>query len=104
MSEEDLETLESEIEFIEREDISFFDVFSAITNDTDGKILAKAFTSEQYSIIKAIVKAISDAYEFHDGKESESHPDLREAISKVEAKLRNHRHETGKSFSAKAEF
>ncbi len=105
MSEKEEEKLESELKYIERKDISFYDVLSAITNNTDGKLLGQTFTSEQWRIIRALAKAVNDFIEFHtSGDDDEPHKNIKAEIEKVDARLRNHRHETGKVFSAKAEF
>ena len=66
--------------------------------------LEKIFTEEQLAIITQLIKNVVAALKFHDDEQDDSHEDLRDKIDNVEAKLRNHRHDTTKTFSAKPEF
>jgi hypothetical protein len=83
-----------------------------VLNDTESKDAAKdqallktLFTEEQLRFIKILVKNVIKAFEFHNTETlAEAHPDIRESIDKIDAKLRNHRHELDKTFSAKPEF
>lgn len=67
--------------------------------------IAKLFTKEQRVALIAIVERILDIHYYHADDEEKPHQEqIFVKIDNVEAKLRNHRHETGKTFSAKAEF
>jgi hypothetical protein len=89
---------------LENKDTLWWDAVSAFTNDLDGKLLAKAFSPEQYRILCAMFKKLDAALEWHDSEENENaHPLLLKKVDNLDAKLRNHRHETGKTFSAKPE-
>lgn len=100
------ETLESEIQFLEEKKVVWWDAIAAFSNEkTDGKILRQAFTPEQYRIIKALLTKLGEALDWHMDKQEDPHSEtLGDKISRLDAKLRNHRHETGKTFSAKPEF
>ena len=66
---------------------------------------AKAFTKEQRITLIAIFERILDIHYYHTDDEETPHTDtIYKKIESAEAKLRNHRHDTTKSFSAKAEF
>jgi hypothetical protein len=98
------ETLESEIQYLENKDVAWWDVISAFSNETDGKILGQAFTPEQYRIIKALFTKLGKALDWHSDENDEPHEKIQEKIRILDAKLRNHRHELDKNFSSKAEF
>lgn len=64
----------------------------------------KIFNEDQLGLLKIIVNHCVTALEFHSKKDDEAHPDLREKVENIDAKLRNHRHDTTKQYSAKPEF
>jgi predicted transcriptional regulator len=68
------------------------------------KELAKVFSPQQLDVLSAIVAKAVAAIEWHNGKDSDAHPNLEEKVNDLAAKFRNHRHETGKTFSAKPEY
>ena len=92
------------LEYIEDKDTYFWDVVSLFNNPADVKTLQKIFPDEaQFRFIKALVKSLESAYDFHDGDESEAHLDIRKEISELSEKLRHHRHDFSKQFSGKPE-
>ena len=73
--------------------------------DEDIKQLLKIFNPQQLAVLRAIIsKALYGLGEWHNSKDSDAHPDIQEKINDLSAKFRNHRHETGKTFSAKPEY
>jgi hypothetical protein len=70
--------------------------------------VAQAFSVEQRQLIADLINEILTWYKFHTEDDSEPHPkafkSIAEPLDKLEAKFRNHRHETGKTFSAKPDF
>jgi hypothetical protein len=83
---------------------SFFEGLNEKYNADDKTAMLKVFNEEQLAVVTQILKNVVHALEFHGTEDDGTHPDLREQIKKVDAKLRNHRHELNKNFSAKAEF
>jgi hypothetical protein len=72
---------------------------------SDAETLHKIFTDEQLSFIRILVSNVIKAFEFHNNDSlAEAHPEIKEELEKIDAKLRNHRHDTTKQFSAKPEF
>lgn len=66
--------------------------------------LLKIFNAEQLRFIQILINNVVNAIEFHNQKDDSVHPDLRETVNKIDAKLRNHRHNLDQTYSAKAEF
>jgi predicted transcriptional regulator len=106
MSEEDKITLKGVIEYItEKKGASIWDINTMLSNkDEEYKELEKVFSPQQLEVIGAIVNKAVLALEWHNSKDSDAHPNLEEQLSDLAAKFRNHRHETGKTFSAKPEY
>ncbi len=79
---------------------------NVVVNPTpkDKATLLKIFNAEQLALITQLLKNVVAALEWHNKEDSESHPEIRESIKSTDAKLRNHRHQLDKNFSAKAEF
>ena len=72
---------------------------------SDAETLRKIFTDEQLEFIRILVNNVINAINFHNTDSlAEAHKDIQADIEKLEAKLRNHRHELDKTYSAKAEF
>ena len=72
---------------------------------SDAETLRKIFTEEQLAFVKILVNNIIKAIVFHNTESlAESHMDIRKDIEHLDAKLRNHRHDTTKQYSAKPEF
>ncbi len=69
----------------------------------DKKTFLKIFNEDQMELISIIVNFMVKALEFHD-KYEESHEAFRKEVTSIDAKLRNHRHDTTKQYSAKPEF
>jgi len=89
----------------EDSDSNIWELESLLGNKHDQKMLNKIFNNEQLVLIKRIVKDVVWALdEWHNKKDEESHADIRQKINKLEARFRNHRHETTKKFSGKAEY
>jgi hypothetical protein len=74
------------------------------TKISDAETLAKIFNPEQLRFVKILLKNVVEALAFHNKEDDSTHPDMREELKKMDAKLRNHRHELSTSYSAKAEF
>jgi ribosome biogenesis SPOUT family RNA methylase Rps3 len=70
----------------------------------DKTTLLKIFNVEQLALITQLLKNVVAAIKWHNEEDSESHPEIRENIKSTDAKLRNHRHDLNKTFSAKPEF
>ena len=78
------------------------------SNHPDDKAsFLKIFNEDQMELLKIIVNFTVEALKFHDEYE-ESHEafrkDVTADVTAIDAKLRNHRHQLDKNFSAKAEF
>lgn len=81
------------------------EVLNNMEGKTDQASLRAIFSEDQLRFIRILVKNVVHAIEFHNSDSlAESHPDLREDISKIDAKMRNHRHNLDQTYSAKAEF
>ncbi len=72
--------------------------------ESDKATLLKIFNEEQLCFIKILINDVVSALKFHSEDDDSVHPDMREQLKTSDAKLRNHRHELDKSFSAKPEF
>jgi hypothetical protein len=74
------------------------------TGVSDAETLRKIFNEEQLRFIQILVKSIVAALSFHRNEDDGVHPCIREELKKLDAKMRNHRHELGVAYSAKPEF
>ena len=93
------------LDYIGTDDCQFWDLESMFENKLDREILDEILGTEQAVVIGKILKSIKNAlFIFHDTKDEESHQDIRIKLDKTDARLRNHRHETGTSWSGKAEY
>ena len=104
---EDESTLKGVMEyFADKKGATIWDIDTMLQNkDEDYKQLEKVFSPQQLEIVSSIVrKAVAGLDEFHNSKDSDAHPNLKDQIDDLAAKFRNHRHETGKTFSAKPEY
>ncbi len=70
----------------------------------DKPTLDKIFTEPQLRIIVQLVRNVVSALKFHSEDDDSAHPDIREKLGNVDAKLRNHRHNLDQTYSSKAEF
>ena len=107
MSEEDKPSLKGTLEYFkDKKGATIWDINRMMQDkDDDFKELEKVFSPQQLDVLSAIVaKAIAGLDEYHNSKDSDAHPNLQDQISTLEAKFRNHRHKTGKTFSAKPEY
>lgn len=90
--------------FFKSDECNLWELENLFTDQVDFETLKKMCPEPLATIIKTIVEKCVKALEWHDSDESEAHADVRKARSDLEAKFRNHRHETGKTFSAKPEY
>jgi hypothetical protein len=73
--------------------------------EDDEKLLEKAFPDPQQRIVLvALFDRVLDMLQYHTEEEEPHEEQLGEKIRNVDAKLRNHRHDTTKQYSAKPEF
>jgi hypothetical protein len=78
------------------------DLISFLKEDS---VFGKLFSKEQKEALIAIFKRLVNIEDYHGYKDTCPHEEtLGKAINQLEAKFRNHRHETGKTFSAKPEY
>jgi len=93
------------LDWLESDDVNIWELDNYLKDKHEQKTLNKIFTNEQLIILRAIIRhSIWSLDEWHNEKDEESHADIREQIRKLEARFRNHRHETTKKFSGKAEY
>ncbi len=81
--------------------------FTYLTKDLC-KSVSASFTEEQRMILVSIVKRMLFVLEYHtvelERMGLSPHKGVRDQIEKLEAKLRNHRHEMNQLYSSKPEF
>jgi tRNA U38,U39,U40 pseudouridine synthase TruA len=78
------------------------DLVKFLKADTD---FAKIFSKEQREAIIAIIARIVSTHDFHAYTDEQPHSEtIAKRVYDLEAKLRNHRHDMGKIFTAKPEF
>lgn len=106
MSKEDEITLKGTIEYLtDKKGATIWDINSILEDkDAEYKELEKVFSPQQLEVLAAIVAKVVAGLEWHNGKDSEAHPNIEEKVDDLAAKFSNHRHETGKTFSAKPEY
>lgn len=92
------------VAYFKSKEINLWELDNMLSNPEDQKVLLKLFSSEQLEVVKAIIKNTISALEWHNKDDTEAHSDIREMFKALEAKFRNHRHETGKTYSAKPEY
>ncbi len=95
--------IEETLDHLKSDEINIWELESLFKNELDYKILIKMFPEPMATMLKIIIKEVVAMLEFHDGKDSDGHPDIRKEIADLEAKLKEHRHEL-KNYSAKAEY
>lgn len=81
-----------------------FAEFIKTENEEDKKTLLKIFNEEQLKFLKIFAENVVNALEFHTNEDDSTHPDIREKLTNVDGKLRNHRHNLDQTYSANAEF
>ena len=87
------------------EDAYSDDLITFLLDGGEAGSFAKLFTKEQRIALIAIIQRIVQSQDFHQYKDERPHEEsLGKIISTNEAKLRNHRHDLNKTFSAKPEF
>jgi hypothetical protein len=74
--------------------------------EDDEKLLEKAFPEPQQRIvIVALFNRVLDMLQYHTEEEEDPHEkEIGVRLDNLDAKLRNHRHDTTKQYSAKPEF
>ena len=86
-------------------DSNLWDLTAYFDSKIDRDTFEKIFTKEQAIFLGRFLKNVIWAIdEWHNKKDEESHNDIRTKLNKTEARLRNHRHDTSKMFSGKAEY
>jgi hypothetical protein len=88
------------------EDAYSKDEIIAFLVEDDEKLFEKAFPNiEQRAAITALFSRTLDMLKFHTEDDESAHEEyLGKKLANVDAKLRNHRHELDKTYSAKADF
>lgn len=105
MKEKKEKQLKDTFEWLLDKDTNFFDLEDAFENPIDFKIITELFGEKQAKFYKALIKKLSYIiFEWHNKNDGDSHEDLRTKLSKLDAHLRNHRHDYSKAFSGKAEY
>lgn len=91
--------------WLESGDCNIWELSNYFADKHEQEMLAKIFSKEQLTLLKAIMKHSTWALdEWHNKNDEESHKDIREQMRKLEARFRNHRHEMTKNFCGKAEY
>ena len=63
------------------------------------------FNEAQIEVLLELVELVKFRLEeWHSRDDTESHKDIRNKLEKLEARFRNHRHETSRTFCGKAEY
>jgi len=102
VSEKDTKQL---LDFWESTDFNLWDLQSTLADKVNFEIYVAVLGKPQAELLKYLLgKMLWTLDEWHDREDTDSHHDIREAMKSLEAKFRNHRHETGKTFSAKPEY
>lgn len=96
--------VEGIIEFFQSKNMNLWELDSLFESPADVKTLKKMFPEPMFIMLKTMVKQTIKAFEFHNTPDSGAHENLLDALNEQDAKLQNHRHDTTKTFSAKAEF
>ena len=74
-------------------------------NKIDRDTFEKIFTKEQTIFLERLIKDMVWALdEWHNKDDEDSHKDIRNKLKKLAAQFRNHRHDTSKVFSGRAEY
>jgi hypothetical protein len=92
------------MDFLVSDAINIWELSGLFDNPKDVEVLKKMFPEPMFTMLKAIVKNVESMIEFHNENDDSAHEDIRDSVKNLEAKFRNHRHETGKTFSAKPEY
>lgn len=97
MNIEERKGFEKDVEAFLPEGAWWEDLIAILLEDED---FEKAFNREQRTVLLAVFKRIVAMLRWHREEDEEPH----KMIATIDAKLRNHRHELDKSYSAKPEF
>jgi hypothetical protein len=101
MNQEEINQTRKEIRDFIPSDMYGDDLIEYLMDDNDDSGFDKLFTKEQRVALLALFKKVMYAQSFHEYKDKNPHD---EQLSDLSAKLRNHRHDTTKQYSAKPEF
>ena len=97
--------LKADVEAFLPEDAYSNDLITFLLDGGENGSFAKLFTREQRVALIAIFQRIIQSEDFHQYTDEKPHGEtLGKTVSNIEAKLRNHRHDTTKTYSAKPEF
>lgn len=104
MKEEEKKRKET-FEWLIDKDTNLWDIQDAFNNKDDFVLFKEIFGETQAKFFKALLnKTIYAIFEWHNEKDEESHQDIRNLMRKMDARLRNHRHDHSKAFTGKAEY
>lgn len=78
----------------------------AFDNKKGFELIKEILGEKQARFFKSLIKRVMYAlFEWHDKEDTDgSHKDIRSQLKKMDARLRNHRHETSRTFCGKAEY
>ena len=97
--------VKEQVDLLNSEKMNLWELATLFKNPADVTTMKKIFPqTEQYELIKTIVLTVVAALDFHNTEDDSAHPSLDKADKDLAAKFRNHRHETGKNYSAKPEY
>ena len=89
----------------EDSDANLWELTTYFDTPVDRKTFEKIFTKEQTVFLGCLLKQIIWALdEWHNKNDEDSHKDIRNKLKKLAAQFRNHRHDTSKVFSGRAEY
>lgn len=93
------------LDFLKGDECNIWELGNYFEDKEDAELLKKIFNPVQFEVLKVIVsKTIWALDEWHNQKDDSAHQDIRDKIAKIEAHLRNHRHDYSKTFTGKAEY
>lgn len=101
MNQEEINQTRIKIKDFIPDDMYGNDLIEYLMNEKEDSGFDKLFTREQRIALLALFRKVMYAQEFHEFKDKNPHD---EQLSDLAAKLRNHRHDTSKQYSAKPEF
>ena len=102
---EEEKQLKEMVEWLIDKDTNLWDIQDAFNNKDDFALFKEIFGEVQAKFFKALLnKTIYALFTWHNEKDEESHQDIRNKVSKLDARLRNHRHDFSKTYTGKAEY
>lgn len=92
-------------EWLINKDTNLWDIQDAFNNKLDFVLFKEIFGEVQAKFFRALLnKFIYALFKWHGKDDEESHQDIRSQLKKMDARLRNHRHDYSKAFTGKAEY